>query len=310
MFANSRRAGLTAGLAFLLTTFGAASARSAEPPILTTLAREGRFQTFLHAVNTANLAGTLHGPGPITVFAPDDDAFAKLPSTQKDALMSNPEQLKRLLSFYIVPARVTVANLSQTRHGQTPATLEGDPLRVASAVGVTTVNGAPIVKPDIPAKNGVIQEVGAVIMPPTEITAPPGKYVPPKVATPAPIRTQPPAATAPPHAAITPAPATPPVNGTPGIPHNAPSTSPAPPNPSAPTNLPMMPANPPTTPGAPGTTPAPVNPPAQTTPSTPPPAPTQSAPATGTPAASNPQNNQTGAPTDQQPGAIPGENAP
>lgn len=293
MFANSCRAGLVVGLAFLLTAVGAAAAWSAPRPILTTLAREGRFKDFLHAVNTADLAGTLHGPGPITVFAPDDDAFAKMPPAQRQELMSNPEQLKRLLSFDIVPARVMVADLSRARHAQTPTTLEGDPLRVASAVGVTTVNGAPIVHSDIAAKNGVIQEVGSVIVPPTVITAPPGKYVPPaRPLTPAPVR---PPVTAPPPAQA-PAPA-----------------SPA--NPSAPTTLPMIPANPPTAPGAPGTPPAPANPPATNPPAAPPA--TSSAPAPEQPVnppqsdGSQPDGSQSnGSQTNTPQGSMPGENAP
>jgi uncharacterized surface protein with fasciclin (FAS1) repeats len=236
---------VVAGAAILCST--SAQARGTKPkPIISTLQSEGDFTTFLKAINDAGLAKTLHGHGPYTVFAPNDAAFAKLPADQRSDLLSDKTKLKRLIDFHVIHTKLTAAELSAQKAGSTPNTLEGDPLRVASAAGVVTVNGAAIVKPDVAASNGTIQEIDTVLMPPSVIALPPGP-------TPAP---HPPAAPANPPPANTPPPASPPTPANP--PASPPNTTPAPDNPPAtPVSPPMQPANPPgapaNPPGSPGT---------------------------------------------------------
>src|SRR5579862_5750369 len=235
-------------------------------PIISTLQSEGDFTMFLKAINDAGLAKTLHGHGPYTVFAPNDAAFAKLSADQRSGLLSDKTRLKRLVDFHVIHTKLSTAELSSRKAGSTPNTLEGDPLRVASAAGVVTVNGAAIVKPDVAASNGTIQEIDTVLLPPENITVPAGPKPPAppaRISPPPPVNSPPP-----PNPPATPPTTSPTPNNPPVSP---PNTTPVPDNPTAPTNLPMQPANPPgapvNPPGSPGTplpeqpAPNPVNPP-------------------------------------------------
>ncbi|HEX5323977.1 MAG TPA: fasciclin domain-containing protein [Capsulimonadaceae bacterium] len=265
------------GLATFALTIGAPASAAKAKPIISTLQEEGTYSTFLKAINTAGLAKTLHGRGPYTIFAPTDAAFSKLPPSQLNALMANPAQMKKLVGFHIIHGKLTSEQLAALKTGATPVTLEGDPLHVATAAGVVSVNGATIIKPDVSAKNGVIQEVDTVLMPPVAIAVPSAPSAPPappanppaRVTPPAPAPAQPPAS--PPTAPTSP-PGQPPANS-PGVPVSPPMQPANPPG--APVNPPAQPANPP---GAPGTSipeqpapaqpgaPAPANPPADNSP--------------------------------------------
>ncbi|WP_017654780.1 fasciclin domain-containing protein [Fortiea contorta] len=128
-------------------------------------ANQGQFQTLAKAVQAAGLTDRLSAPGPYTVFAPTDAAFAALPKTTLDNLLkpANKQKLVQLLSYHVIPGRITATEL---KSGQVK-TLEGSPvtIKVDRASNTITVNGATVAQADIPASNGVIHIVDQVIVP-------------------------------------------------------------------------------------------------------------------------------------------------
>lgn len=125
------------------------------------IATEG-FATLVAAVTAADLAETLSGMGPFTVFAPTDDAFAALPAGVLDALLlpENKDVLVKILTYHVVPASVLAADVTD---GDV-ATVEGQNVALSTANGVT-VNGANVVIADVLASNGVIHAIDAVLVP-------------------------------------------------------------------------------------------------------------------------------------------------
>lgn len=128
--------------------------------LLQTADQDGSFKTFLKAVKTAGLETTLNGSGPITVFAPDDAAFAKLPKAKLNALMANSDQLKKVLSYHIYPGKITQADVSAGKI----KSLEGADLQLSVTDGVK-VNNVKVTGNEINADNGVIHTMSAVLMP-------------------------------------------------------------------------------------------------------------------------------------------------
>ncbi|MGH7501787.1 MAG: fasciclin domain-containing protein [Longimicrobiales bacterium] len=147
--------------------------------IISVLERQGNHTTFLQAIRAAGLEETLQGEGPYTVFAPTDEAFAKLPEGKLDELMANPETLKELLSFHIAAQAIRSADVTEPMNVATlqgssvQVSKDGETLRVqapAPAAEVTAeavVPGATtsaIVTPDLEASNGVIHAVDTVLL--------------------------------------------------------------------------------------------------------------------------------------------------
>jgi uncharacterized surface protein with fasciclin (FAS1) repeats len=125
---------------------------------------------FARAVRRARLMKILNGPGPYTVFAPTDSAFARLSSDQINALMNNRGTLVKVIDFAIVPQRIDAAEASGWTSSTLPTTLEGDPLSITTSGSAWMVSGANVVKPDMFARNGVIHEVDTVLLPPSVTT--------------------------------------------------------------------------------------------------------------------------------------------
>ena len=123
---------------------------------------DGRFTTLVDAVITAGLAETLSGPGPFTVFAPTDEAFAKLPEGTLESL--SVEELTAILTYHVVAAKVPAAEAIKT-DGQSAATVNGAEIAIAVKDGVVTVNGANVIIADVMASNGVIHVIDQVIIP-------------------------------------------------------------------------------------------------------------------------------------------------
>ena len=123
------------------------------------------FTTLLAAAEAAGLVDTLKGEGPYTVFAPTDDAFAALPEGTLEGLLADPEALKAILLYHVVPGVVT----SDQVVGLTEATsVEGSTIAISVVDGVVTLNeSAKVVTPDVMASNGVIHVIDAVILPPS-----------------------------------------------------------------------------------------------------------------------------------------------
>jgi uncharacterized surface protein with fasciclin (FAS1) repeats len=152
---------LLAVVAFGATTAHAAPARS----IVTIASEAGSFGTLVAALQAADLVGALEGPGPFTVFAPTDEAFAKLPAGTVESLLrpENKAKLQAILQYHVVPGRVLAA---QARTVSSAATLQGSSLAIASTAGGLTVGGAKVVTADIVATNGVIHVIDTVVLPP------------------------------------------------------------------------------------------------------------------------------------------------
>lgn len=132
--------------------------------IVDTAVAAGTFTTLVAAVTAAELGATLKGEGPFTVFAPSDDAFAKLPAGTVDELVKpeNKDKLTAILTYHVMAGKVMAADIA----GKTldPATVNGETLHVDATSGVS-VNGAAVVTADIECTNGVIHVVDAVLMP-------------------------------------------------------------------------------------------------------------------------------------------------
>jgi uncharacterized surface protein with fasciclin (FAS1) repeats len=146
-------------LAFTLLAISFSGAASADT-LLQTVQQDGSFQTFAKAVKVAGLEGALNGSGPITLFAPNDAAFAKLPKAKLNALMANSEALKKVLSYHVYPGKITQADVSAGK----VKSLEGADLQLSVTDGVK-VNNVKVVGDEINADNGVIHTVSAVLMP-------------------------------------------------------------------------------------------------------------------------------------------------
>lgn len=125
-------------------------------------ASNGNFNTLLAAAKAAGLAETLATGGPFTIFAPTDEAFAKLPAGTVDSLLANPEQLAEILKYHVVSGRAYAADAAKAG---TVATLQGNSVRFSIANGRLTVDGANIVATDIDASNGVVHVIDRVILP-------------------------------------------------------------------------------------------------------------------------------------------------
>ena len=121
------------------------------------------FSTLVTALSAAGLVDTLQGPGPFTVFAPTNEAFAALPAGVLDKLLlpENKEALTKILTYHVLPREVMAADIADGN----AATVEGLTVALSTADGVT-VNGAKVVTADVVASNGVIHAIDAVILPP------------------------------------------------------------------------------------------------------------------------------------------------
>jgi uncharacterized surface protein with fasciclin (FAS1) repeats len=128
--------------------------------IVDTAVGAGNFKTLATALQAAGLIDTLKGPGPFTVFAPTDEAFAKVPKAQLDALLKDKAALTKVLTYHVVPGAVMAKDVKAGK----VKTVQGGELTVATAGGVT-VDGAKVTATDIVASNGVIHVIDSVVLP-------------------------------------------------------------------------------------------------------------------------------------------------
>jgi uncharacterized surface protein with fasciclin (FAS1) repeats len=135
-----------------------------EPDIVDIAASNGNFNTLVAAVTAAGLVDTLKGEGPFTVFAPTDEAFAKLPAATVDTLLmpENIDQLTAILTYHVVPGAVTSDQLAGQR--LSVATVNGEEVHIDGRNGVTVEN-ATVTTADIIASNGVIHVIDTVLLP-------------------------------------------------------------------------------------------------------------------------------------------------
>jgi len=157
-------AGITAAV---MVTMGAAAMRAGagqSKDIVDTAVAAGSFKTLAKALAAADLVDTLKGAGPFTVFAPTDDAFAKLPAGTLENLLKpeNKAQLRRILTYHVVSGRVMAADVVKMKSAKT---VSGDAVSIAVTGSGVTVNASKVVKTDIGATNGVFHVIDTVLIP-------------------------------------------------------------------------------------------------------------------------------------------------
>ena len=155
-------------LAIVLASSSLANLASAETPaagkdIVAVAAGAGKFNTLVAAVKAAGLVETLQGKGPFTVFAPTDEAFAKLPAGTVESLLKpeNKEKLVAVLTYHVVPGKVMAADVKTMQ----AKTVNGQSLSVKVEGGTVTVDNAKVIKTDVAASNGVIHVIDTVVLP-------------------------------------------------------------------------------------------------------------------------------------------------
>jgi uncharacterized surface protein with fasciclin (FAS1) repeats len=154
--------GVLAALALTFTGTTTVSAQNRD--IVDTAVAAGSFTTLAKALQAADLVTTLKGAGPFTVFAPTDEAFAKLPAGTVETLLKpeNKAKLQRLLTYHVVPGKVMAADVVKVTSAKA---VSGDTMTVTAQNGVVRVDAARVVKTDVAASNGVIHVIDAVILP-------------------------------------------------------------------------------------------------------------------------------------------------
>ena len=145
----------------------AGTARAQGKDIVDTAVGAGMFTTLAKALTAADLVSTLKGPGPFTVFAPTDEAFAKLPAATLQNLLKpeNKAQLRQVLTYHVVPGKVMASDVVKVNSAKA---VSGDTLSINANGGAVTVDKARVVKTDIGASNGVIHVVDTVLLPPSQ----------------------------------------------------------------------------------------------------------------------------------------------
>jgi uncharacterized surface protein with fasciclin (FAS1) repeats len=128
--------------------------------IVDTAVAAGSFKTLAAALGAAGLVDTLKGKGPFTVFAPTDEAFAKIPKADLEALLKDKAKLTSILTYHVVSGKVMAADVKAGK----VKTVQGSELTVSTSMGVM-VDNAKVIKTDIAADNGVIHVIDSVIMP-------------------------------------------------------------------------------------------------------------------------------------------------
>jgi uncharacterized surface protein with fasciclin (FAS1) repeats len=152
---------LAAAVAILAAAPAARADNHGMKDIVDTAVAAGSFKTLATALQAAGLVETLKGAGPFTVFAPTDEAFAKIPKADLEALLKNKEQLTKVLTYHVVPGKVMAADVVKLKDAKT---VQGQMIKIDASSGVK-INGAKVIKADVAASNGVIHVIDSVILP-------------------------------------------------------------------------------------------------------------------------------------------------
>ncbi len=160
-------ASVLAGLCLVgaLTAHRMAAAANDDKDIVQTITDDGQFKTLVTALEAAGLVDTLKGDGPFTIFAPNDEAFAKLPKEKLEALLKDKEALKTILNYHVVAKKVMAAEVAKLDSAKT---VEGKSVTIEAKDGKVKVGGANVTKTDIECKNGVIHVIDTVLTPPED----------------------------------------------------------------------------------------------------------------------------------------------
>ena len=157
------RSRLVVAAVAILATGLSASALAQPKDIVDTAVAAGSFKTLAKLLTDADLVGVMKGPGPYTVFAPTDEAFAKVPKDVLDGLAKDKAKLQAVLKYHVLTSKWTTDDIKLVKQ---TGTAQGKALTFGSAAGVITVNGAKVVKPNVDCSNGMIHVIDAVLLPP------------------------------------------------------------------------------------------------------------------------------------------------
>jgi uncharacterized surface protein with fasciclin (FAS1) repeats len=130
--------------------------------IVDTAVSAGSFSTLVAAVKAAGLVETLKGKGPFTVFAPTDEAFAKLPAGTVEGLLKDLPKLKKILTYHVVSGKVMAADVVKLKSA---TTVEGSDVKIDASNGGVKINDSTVVTPDVATDNGVIHIIDTVLLP-------------------------------------------------------------------------------------------------------------------------------------------------
>ena len=163
MLKNTFAVGTRAAVVMTLAVSGAV-VRAETRDVVETAVAAGSFKTLAKALDAAGLVTTLKGSGPFTVFAPTDEAFAKLPAGTLETLLKpeNKEKLQRILTYHVVSGKVMASDVVRL---QSAKAVSGDTITVKVRNDVVHVDNATVTKADVTASNGVIHVIDAVILP-------------------------------------------------------------------------------------------------------------------------------------------------
>jgi uncharacterized surface protein with fasciclin (FAS1) repeats len=155
-----------------LVAFSSHASAHAQPQsdIVDTAVAAGSFTTLATALQAAGLVDTLKSEGPFTVFAPTDAAFAMLPAGTVEQLLANPDMLRSVLTYHVVPGAVSAADVMNLTSA---TTVQGQPIQIGSMDGMVHINQANVQMADVMASNGVIHVIDAVLLPPAGAEATP-----------------------------------------------------------------------------------------------------------------------------------------
>jgi uncharacterized surface protein with fasciclin (FAS1) repeats len=153
---------LMLGMAVLALSFSGTALNAGQKDIVDTAVSAGSFTTLVKAVQAAGLVETLKGPGPFTVFAPTDEAFAKLPAGTLESLLQDKAKLTAVLTYHVVPGKVMAADVVKVTSAKN---VQGSSIKVTATGGKVMVDNANVIKTDIATSNGVIHVIDSVILP-------------------------------------------------------------------------------------------------------------------------------------------------
>lgn len=139
--------------------------KSKSKDIVTTAVEAGSFKTLATALTEAGLIETLQSEGPFTVFAPTDEAFAKLPKGTVESLLKDKEALTNILLYHVVSGKVMSSDVVKLNSAET---LQGSSVKIKVVDGKVMINDAEVISADVKASNGVIHVIDTVILPPTK----------------------------------------------------------------------------------------------------------------------------------------------
>lgn len=158
---------MVAAAAAVALTLSSSAVRAQQKDIVDTAVAAGSFKTLAAALTAAGLVDTLKGAGPFTVFAPTDEAFAKLPAGTVESLLKpeNKAKLQAILTYHVVPGAVTSSQVVSLKDAKT---VNGQLIKIDAMGGSVMINNAKVVTADVKASNGVIHVIDTVILPPSK----------------------------------------------------------------------------------------------------------------------------------------------